>query len=201
MSCIPGFIPNFILTAIIFMMTSITLAFSGKPAPVPIENLDLNRYQGLWHEIAAIPTDFQKDCYANASAEYTRLDNGHIKVFNSCDTKFNGKKSAEGRARINNEYKKSSTLEVTFVKLFKKWRWSLSGDYWVTYISKNYDIAIVGHPKLTTGWILSRDRVVDFRRIKKLEKELQNQGYNTCQFIMTRTPFYKGGVSLCEYVR
>lgn len=46
-------------------------------------SLDLNKYSGMWYEIARTPTPFEKDC-SFATAEYNLLENGKIQVINTC---------------------------------------------------------------------------------------------------------------------
>ena len=185
------------ITVFSFISTFL-FSLSLTASPTPIKNLDLDRYQGTWHQLAAIPASFQKNCIKNTTAEYSQLPDGLIKVVNSCDEKNGKTKSTEGRARINEELGLNSTLEVTVVKLFG-WIWSFGGDYWVTYINKNYDTVIVAHPDYDFGWILSKKKTVTKSEYKRLSKLLIKQGYDTCEFIMSETPKqkFKDGLSLC----
>ena len=42
--------------------------------------VDLERYVGLWYEIARIPNGFQDQCVWGVTAEYTLRDDGRIDV-------------------------------------------------------------------------------------------------------------------------
>jgi len=49
----------------------------------PASYVDINKYMGLWYEIAKYPNKFQKDC-SDVTAEYALLKNGSVS-----DLKYN----------------------------------------------------------------------------------------------------------------
>jgi len=53
-------------------------AKSDSPLTV-VDVVDLNRYLGMWYEIASYPSWFQKGCTAS-TAEYSLLSDGKIQV-------------------------------------------------------------------------------------------------------------------------
>ena len=61
-----------------------------------VDHVDLERYAGLWHEIAKIPNRFQKKCARATTAEYTLRDDGRITVLNRCVKADGETDSAEG---------------------------------------------------------------------------------------------------------
>ena len=67
-----------------------------------VDHIDIHRYLGTWNEIASIPQSFQKNCYKNTQAEYDLLEDGFIKVINSCETKEGDIDSAP--LDISNQY-------------------------------------------------------------------------------------------------
>jgi apolipoprotein D and lipocalin family protein len=55
-----------------------------KPGPLhTVPSVDLNRYLGVWYEIASYPAWFQKGC-TGSTADYSLLPNGRIQVINRC---------------------------------------------------------------------------------------------------------------------
>lgn len=165
-----------------------------------VNSVDLVKYMGKWHEIALIPQFFQRQCVKDTTAEYTMLENGVVKVFNSC-TKEDGERSAsEGRARVVDS-KTNAKLEVTFVRLFD-WIYLFGGDYWVIQLDPDYGYAVVGHPTRKYGWILSRTPSLTNETLKKIAAGLTDQGYDLCQFM---TSPQSGGItekkSLCDYLK
>lgn len=171
--------------------------------PTPVEDFELDRYLGKWHQLALIPMSFQEQCKKNTTATYSLAEQGLVRVVNRCTTESGEESEAEARARVNEDYGKPSTLEVTFAKLLGYWLWFAAGDYWVIDLDKNYETAIVGHPELTYGWILSRKPAVGIDRYKELAATLVRQGYDTCQFEMSTTPgqTYPEKTKLCDVVK
>ena len=86
-----------------------------------VSHVDLNRYMGVWYEIARYPNSFQKGC-VGSRATYTLLDDGKVSVLNECyDGSFSGKlQAAKGKAWVvdketksNSRYHFSGSLRVT----------------------------------------------------------------------------------------
>lgn len=145
--------------------------------------VDLSKYVGTWYEVAAIPQSFQKQCVSNVTADYTLLDNGLIKVMNSCEKKDGTRSVSEGRAKVV-DLVSSAKLKVTFVK-FIDWIFAFGGDYWVIDLEGNYNYAVVGSPSVKYGWILARQPSLAPADLEIIERNLRQQGYDTCKFIMT----------------
>jgi apolipoprotein D and lipocalin family protein len=149
-----------------------------------VERVDLDRYQGKWHEIAAIPQFFQRKCVRDTVAEYSKLDSGEIKVENTCTREDGGREKAEGRARL---YDSADTakLTVTFLKLFGDYRYWAGGDYWVIELDPNYQWVIVGHPSRKYGWVLSRTPSLPVATLAEIIGRIKAQGYDACEFQVT----------------
>lgn len=121
----------------------------SHPPLQTVEDLDLNRYDGEWHEVARLPNRFEKDLVA-AKATYGIGLAGPLSVRNE-GLKANGETSSiTGSANVVGKGK----LEVRFdpfpANLF-------AGDYWVLWINKSYTKAIVGSPDRKFLWLLSKD--------------------------------------------
>uniref|UniRef100_UPI00191545B3 lipocalin family protein n=1 Tax=Escherichia coli TaxID=562 RepID=UPI00191545B3 len=54
-----------------------------KPLPT-VDKVELDRYLGVWHEVARKPAFFQKKCAYNVSATYTLNENGYKVEDNRC---------------------------------------------------------------------------------------------------------------------
>src|SRR5262249_11759520 len=69
--------------------------------PEPVKSVDLDRYLGLWYEIARYEASFERGCEA-VTAEYTLRPDGLIRVLNACrDRNPSGRlRSSEGKAKI-----------------------------------------------------------------------------------------------------
>ena len=119
-----------------------------------VSQVDLNKYVGLWYEIAKIPNKFQEQCAYGTTAEYKLEEDGNIQVINKCYTKDNEADIAEGLAKVVDK-KSNSKLEVSFFSILGiRPFW---GDYWIIGLDDNYQWAIVGSPNRKYGWVLRRN--------------------------------------------
>jgi apolipoprotein D and lipocalin family protein len=142
-------------------------------APLPVvSELDLERYQGLWHEIARLPTRFQKGC-TRSTATYETLTDGRVKVVNRClrDGEW---KMADGTAWV--EGPEPSKLRVRFF-------WPFSGAYWVIALDPDYQWSLVGHPSREYLWILSRAPEMDPAQRAQLENQAARLGFDVSRLI------------------
>lgn len=87
-----------------------------------VASVNLQKYSGIWYEIASYPTVFQKGC-TNTSAEYLLTDKNYVKVINRCNKdSINGiAKSIEGKAFI--------VKNTNNTKLKVQFFWPFKGDY------------------------------------------------------------------------
>lgn len=187
-------ITNFIFSTLLGFTTSTS-------AVKTVESVDLNKYQGQWYEIAAIPQSFQKKCVKNTNAVYSsEKSTGYIVVKNSCTEADGSIKIADGRARIE-DTKTNAKLKVTFVKL-GGWIFAFGGDYWILDLEKNYQWVVVGNPSTEYGWILSRTPSMTLVDLKKANATLVANGYDTCKLL---TSIQDGGrqkrEALCDVVK
>jgi lipocalin len=79
-----------------------------------VKAVDLERYVGLWYEIAKIPNRFQKQCVSGTTAEYTLREDGRITVVNQCVKKDGEVDDAEGIAKVV-DTTTNTKLKVSFV--------------------------------------------------------------------------------------
>ena len=146
-----------------------------------VGEVDLNKYQGQWFEIASIPVKFQAQCFGGTTAEYQLLNDGLIKVVNTCTTSKGESDAVEGRAKVVTPPAK---LKVTFVKILT-WIWAFGGAYWIIDLAPDYSYAVVGHPSRDYLWILSRTPNMTTDLLKSISQKLTNLGYDTCRVLVT----------------
>lgn len=148
----------------------------GKDAnPVTtVDSLDLERYQGLWYEIAKIPNRFQKKCARGTTAEYTLREDGRITVRNSCVQSDGDLRKANGVAKVVDDGG-NTKLKVSFVSFLGiRPFW---GDYWVIGLDPDYRWAVVGTPNRKYGWILAREPVLNEKTLEQAFAILEQNGY------------------------
>ena len=144
-----------------------------------VDSVDLERYAGLWYEVAKIPNRYQKKCVSGTTARYSLRDDGRMEVLNSCMTKAGKPKKAKGIARVV-DAETDAKLKVSFVKLLgKRMFWA---DYWIVGLGDEYEYAIVGQPSRKYGWILSRSPQMTEEQKTEIYAELRALGYNPDAF-------------------
>lgn len=157
------------------LLISIIMAglLSGNPSnDLPtVEKVDLNKYAGLWYEIARLPNSFEKDLKC-VTAEYTLKPNGKVEVRNKgYSTKKGAFKSSKGRAWVPDD-KYPGRLKVSFF-------WPFAGNYYIIVLDPEYKYALVGDPSREYLWVLSRDELLDKDIYDKLLSKARSHGFDT----------------------
>jgi apolipoprotein D and lipocalin family protein len=149
-----------------------------NPLPV-VEYVDVERYMGLWYEIAKYPNFFQGDCAGNTTAEYTLLEDGRVQVLNTCLASLpDGPEDViEGTARVVDP-QTNAKLKVSFFGPFE-------GDYWIIDLDPDYQWAVVGEPTRTFLWVLSRTPTLDEEIYNGILERLPDLGYDPDRLVLT----------------
>ena len=152
-----------------------------QPVPIPVASVDLNRYAGIWHEIARIPNRFQQQCARDTLARYTLRADGRIDVVNQCVRRDGSLDQARGIARVVDADTRAK-LKVSLVSLLG-WR-PFWGDYWIVGLDPNYRWAVVGAPNRKYGWILARSKTLDANSLETISAIIERNGYQRGSFRM-----------------
>ncbi|MFN3954921.1 MAG: lipocalin family protein [Pararhodobacter sp.] len=156
--------------------------FRDRSVPMTVQtDLDIERYQGLWFEIARYPNRFERDCVA-VTAEYALREDGQVMVRNSCrKNRFDGPlEVAEGRARVEGP----GRLSVNFVRFLP----FIRGDYYVLDVTPDYAVAVVGEPSGRFGWILARQPRLAPPVLERALSVLERNGYDISELYYTPHP-------------
>src|SRR5262245_16398361 len=99
--------------------------------PLSVRSIEIDRYAGLWYEVARFPNNFEENC-EGVTAEYRKRADGRIDVINTCrEGAPNGPaRVAEGVARIADT--------ETNAKLKVRFGFPIDGDYWVLDRADDY---------------------------------------------------------------
>lgn len=157
-------------TAILFLVGCTSTKEQIDPPLQTVSRIDVQKYLGDWYEIASFPQYFQKDC-VHTKANYSLRQDGDIEVNNQCRDKTpDGKlREAKGKAWVVDK--------ATSAKLKVQFFWPFSGDYWVIDLGANYEYAVVGHPKRTYLWILSRTPHMEDSVYQAILERLKTQSH------------------------
>ncbi|MCB1068466.1 MAG: lipocalin family protein [Simkania sp.] len=148
-----------------------------------MESVDLSRYLGQWYEIALLPNRFEKKCIEGAIAKYSFLNDGLIKVINSCKTR-KGDSQATGVAWVV-DHETNAKLKVSFVPLARYFQW-FGGDYWILYVDPDYQFAVVGDPSRKYLWLLARNPSVSEEVYHKFLTVASENAFDTKKIVRVR---------------
>lgn len=173
------------------LLVALSLATAGAPTAQTAEveavpTLDLERYAGLWYEIARFPNRFQDDCAGEVTAEYALRDDGRIDVLNGCNEADGERQTAEGIGKRAADRGPASKLKVRFAPGFLSWLPFVWGDYWVLSIDDEYTLAAVGSPNRDYLWILARAPTVDEQRYEEVVERVAGMGFPVDRLQRTR---------------
>ena len=150
-----------------------------------VDKVDVQRYLGVWHEIARLPNSFQKDC-ACSTAEYSIIDETTLRVVNSCneDTPGGELDVANGKAFIV-EGSNNAKLRVQFF-------WPFRGDYWILELDDDYQWVVVGTPSREYLWILAREQQLADPTYAMLLDRIQKKGFDVSKLIRREEGWAEG---------
>lgn len=141
----------------------------------PVDTLNLQRYAGRWHEIAHLPTFFQRQCAGDITATYRLKPNDRIEVRNVCRTHRGETTEVVGEAKPVPG--KPGALKVRFAPRWLGWLPLAWADYWVIALDPRYQWAVVGSPNRKYLWVLSRQPAMDGTLFEQIKADARQRGY------------------------
>lgn len=172
----------FVLLGLIVLISALTACIGGssgraKDAPplAAVQAVDINRYAGVWYEIARYPNRFQRNC-EGVTAAYTPLRDGEVQVINTCrfGTKDGNPRIATTTARVI-EGSNGARLSVNFAPIPML---AGRGNYWVLYLDADYRHALVGELSGKYLWMLARTPQIEPADRARLNAAAVDAGYD-----------------------
>lgn len=163
------------VATLIFLTVGCQSIPEGATAVSPF---NAEKYLGKWYEIARIDFKFEKNLN-NTTAEYSKMDNGLIKVLNQgYNYKKNNWQKAEGKARFRGA-ENIAELEVSFFGPFYTGYniIGIEGDY------SDCKYALVAGQNTDFLWILSREKTIPNDIKEKFLTIAKGVGYDTSRLI------------------
>jgi apolipoprotein D and lipocalin family protein len=158
-------------TAFTLLVVMMFNSAQSQKLPSVVPSVDLNRYKGLWYEIARLPNYFERKLKCT-SATYTLRDDGRITVLNKGNYLANPGKSTSSKGVAWIPDKNSpAKLKVQFF-------WPFSGDYWILDLDKEYRYVLVGDPSYKYLWILAREKKMDEITYNMLLRKATENGFD-----------------------
>ncbi|NLO91294.1 MAG: lipocalin [Elusimicrobia bacterium] len=142
----------------------------------PVNDFELSRYLGTWHEIARLDNSFEKGL-SKVTAEYALRPDGKVAVANKG---FNAKKqkweTATAVAKFAGD-SRTGALKVSFFRPFY-------GHYLILELDReNYSYALVSGGNTGYLWILSRSKTLDPKTLGQLLAKANALGFDTAKLV------------------
>ncbi|WP_238815524.1 lipocalin family protein [Nocardia brasiliensis] len=168
---------------------------AAGPSPVP--SLDLTRYAGTWHQLAAIPQFFQLACARDTTANYTLDPQGDVVVRNRCTTWANTTNEVTGTATVNDRVT-NAQLHVSFPGVPTQDRGTGPTNYIVTALAPDYSWAVVTSPNRLSGFVLARATRLDAAAWSLVRAGIVAAGQDPCVYLTSPSVGgFTGIVPLC----
>lgn len=147
---------------------------------VPVNGFEVQRYLGIWYEIARLDHSFERGL-TNVTAEYSLRQDGGVKVVNRGYKASAGKwKEAEGRAYFTGD-NSVGQLKVSFFRPFY-------GGYNIIELDRSdYSYALVAGPSRSYLWILARAPELSPQITQRLVFRARELGFDTETLIFPKT--------------
>lgn len=142
----------------------------------PVDDFKVERYLGLWYEIARLDHSFERGL-SHVTAQYNWRDDGGIEVINRGYALEKGAwKEAKGKAYLAGKVDQGF-LRVSFFGPFY-------GAYVVCALDRDhYRYALVCGPDTSYLWILARTPILDEVTVNTLVSKAEALGYDTRNLI------------------
>lgn len=171
------------ITMLVLAGATLLLSACAKIETVP--NVDVERYMGLWYQISAYETSFNKDL-VGVTAEYTLLADGTVQVYNKgyLETLDGTLDEILGNAVVVDETT-NSRLKVSFPGV-PNFPWA---NYLIVILdSEDYQYAVVTDPLKYTLFVLSRTPRMEPELYTDILNQLETAGINTGKLLLTPQP-------------
>jgi apolipoprotein D and lipocalin family protein len=163
------------LRTLLLIMAMVGLVGCPLP-PETVEFVDIDRYRGLWYQVAGYPF-FATDDLVGVTAEYDLLENGNVSVINRGFVgDFDGPEDVIfGEARIV-DVNTNAKLAVRFPEILGG---IFEGEYWIIRLDEvDYSYAVVSDSRRGTLYILSRTPVIDEILLEDILVSLSLDGFD-----------------------
>lgn len=161
-----------------------TMAYAQNDSLKTVDKVELDRYLGVWYEVARKPLYFQNKCDRDVTATYTLNENGNIDVDNKCYDKDGKVTQSLGEAYVQNA-PFNTKLKVSFLPSVIRWLPVGRGDYWVLKIDEQYQTVLVGEPRRKYMWVLSRNPHPSEAVVNEYLEYAKSVGYDLNDLIKT----------------
>ena len=158
-----------VLTALV---TAACSTPSGDVPPLVLaSHVDLPRFMGDWYVIASIPTMFEKDVQ-NARDTYRLRPDGSI----ATTFTFN---AGSPTGPVRHYESVGVVLDPASNAVWgQQYVWPFKADYRISYVSPEYDLAVIAREKRDHVWIMARTPSIPEAALDRLTTFVASLGYD-----------------------
>ena len=169
------------LKSLFIAITSIfglTACAETPPSPHVFQNFELNKYLGVWYEIARFDHSFERGL-SNVTANYSLRPDGKVKVVNrGFKEKLNSWSESVGKAKFAGNLT-IGRLKVSFFGPFY-------GAYNIVKLDENYQYALIISNGFDYMWLLSRTKTIPEDIKQQYLKRASELGFDTEKLIWVK---------------
>lgn len=169
-----------------------SLLYAATDAARPASRLDLERYAGVWFEIARVPEGARSRCTGDVTVNYAVRKDGRMAVTQRCRTSDGSFETLRGTARRESGDTSGTRLEMNFAPRWLHWLPLGWTEHWVVAIDPGYEIAVASDRDRKQLWLMARSPHVDEERLDALLAGLRAQGFAVDRLV--RTPHHAGAL-------
>ncbi|WKB54310.1 lipocalin family protein [Eleftheria terrae] len=160
----------------------------AQPEPVALgtaAQLDLERYAGVWYEIACLPPARPEDLGASdVLVAFEWQPDGSCNVIQQCLRGDGSLQRQDGVVRAADP-EQPSRLELSFAPAWLRWWPGSWSDHWVLHVEADYSAALVGTPDRDGLWLLSRSPTLDEDTFAEFVLLAQQAGFDVKRLVRT----------------
>ena len=149
---------------------------------VTAERIELDRFLGVWYEIAHKPDSAYAMCDRDIVAIYTFNENGNVVVDHRCYRKNGQLKRMRGEAFIENP-PLNSKFSLSFLPEAIRWMPLGRENYWILKFDEHNQVVLIGEPNRQSLRILSRQPHLDSSLLKLYLDYVQALDYDISDLI------------------
>jgi apolipoprotein D and lipocalin family protein len=158
-----------------FLVGLLLAACSSGPPLTLAPSVDVNRYAGTWYVIAEIPYIGERGDVGN-TVKYTPLPDGHIlDEYTAHGKNFD---APEKHMAFDDTVVAGTHNALWRVRFF----WPIFFSYPILDVDADYQVALVGYPDRSLGWIFSRKPEMSDAVYQSELAKFAAQGYDVSQF-------------------
>lgn len=150
-----------------------------------IPQLDLERFAGLWHEIARLPTPSQHAGDRRITVTFAPQPETRLEITTRCEQADGTVRTTRIHARRRYPVEEPGQFQRRTGPAWLAtlpWAWS---DYWILALDRDYRWLMLGDPDRRGLWVLSRDPTMERAVLETLKSKARSLGYDLAPLLVS----------------